>query len=105
MAMVRVGRYTCFAIKHREKVTFQTKEHNSPGSEKSQQFRNNFLQQHICFQKTLGSNMGARQTCFLPRSPPNLVTSLFQTSYRDIMNSAQVKMTTLCRPLIHQKGQ
>jgi len=45
------------------------------GAKKSQQCRKYFLQQHICFRKNSGSNMG-RQTCFLPWTPSNLVTSL-----------------------------
>jgi len=36
------------------------------GAEKFQQCRNYFLQQHICFQKILGSNMGAPNLLLAP---------------------------------------
>jgi len=45
------------------------------GAEKLQQCHEYFLQQHICFRKTSGSNMGA-PNLFLAPAPSNLVTSL-----------------------------
>jgi len=36
------------------------------GAEKSQQCRKYFLQQHICFQKSSGSNMGAPNLLLAP---------------------------------------
>jgi len=40
--------------------------------------------QHIGFRKTLGSNTGGRQTCFLPRDPSNLDT-LLPTSFACVL--------------------
>jgi len=49
---------------------------NSPGAEKPQQCRKYFLQYSTFASERPQVRTWGRQTCFLPRAPPNLVTSL-----------------------------
>jgi len=60
----------------KEGAQFPGRQSTAGGAEKSQQCHRYFLQQHICFRKTLDSNICGRQTRFLPRALSNLITPL-----------------------------